>query len=162
MATVNKSVASLRIFGHELIPENISACLGSRPSTSYRKGDVEQLYGGRELTRKTGAWLLNADDCEPENLDGQITDLLGRLTPNLEVWKQLSQQFEIDLYCGLFMEKTNEGFSLSPTTLLALAERHIEFGIDIYAPIREVSKSEQCPCHSGKLYGECCAPKDEV
>jgi len=104
-------------------------------------------------------WLLEAKDREPENLDEQVQDLLSRLTQQPDVWENLSRRFEIDLYCGLFMDEANEGLSLSHATLRALADRHIEIGLDIYAPIREVAGDEPCPCGSGKLCGECCAIK---
>lgn len=74
---------------------------------------------------------------EPENLDGQIEEILGKLTDNLVVWSKISEQFEVDFFCGLFMGGSNEGLSLSPRTLAALGERGIELGLDIYAPDEE-------------------------
>jgi len=54
MANVRKSAASLRIFGDELIPEDVSASLGSKPSSSYRKGEVQTLRGGSEGNAQKG------------------------------------------------------------------------------------------------------------
>jgi hypothetical protein len=159
MASVHKSAASLRISGEDLIPDEISAAIGSSPTLSYRKGEVHRFRNGGEVIRKTGMWLVTADDCEPEDIDRQVRDLLSRLTPELRIWDDLSQRFEIDLYCGLFMEEANEGLSLSIGTLRALADRNIELGVDIYAPTREVANDDPCPCGSGKLYRDCCAPK---
>jgi len=43
----------------------------------------------------------------------------------------------MDLFCGLFMKESSEGFSISPATLAMLGERGIELQFDIYAPINE-------------------------
>jgi hypothetical protein len=82
-------------------------------------------------------WLLEASDRQPEDLDGQIAEMLGRLTPSLEIWRNMATQYDLDLFCGLFMRETNEGLTIAPTSLAALAARGIELGLDIYSPIRK-------------------------
>jgi hypothetical protein len=79
-------------------------------------------------------WSLTAEPSEPEGLNGQVAEIIGKLTQDIAVWTGLSERFEIDLFCGLFMQESNEGLSLSPKTLMALADRNIEIGLDIYAP----------------------------
>ena len=162
MSRIAKSVATLRVFGDELVPERVSALLGAPPTESYRKGDVKALRSGNEFIRKTGMWRLEVPDCEPEDLDGQVIKLLAGLTTDLAVWRDLSERCEVDLFCGLFMNESNEGLSLSPSTLSALADRGIELALDVYAPPTEVSGSDPCPCGSGRIYAECCAPHGEA
>ena len=138
MAQVHQSVATLRIMGDDLDPTEITKALGCEPTEGQRKGDV--LVGrdtGIERIAKFGKWHLDASDQEPEDLDGQISELLRRLTPSLDVWKFLGTRYRIDLFCGLFMQQTNEGLVLSPESLKALGERGIELGLDIYSPTRE-------------------------
>jgi len=77
-------------------------------------------------------WRLLAEDREPEDLDGQITELLSRLTSDLEAWRNLASRFRMDLFCGLCLESLNEGVSISPSSLAALGERGIELALDIY------------------------------
>jgi hypothetical protein len=162
MPQIAKSVATLRVFGDDLIPESVSAILGAIPTDSYRKGDVKLLRSGKELIYKTGMWRRGVPDREPEDLDGQVRELLAGLTSDLTAWRDLSERNKNDLFCSLFMEDSNEGFSLSVSTLSALAERGIELDLDVYAPSKELAASEPCPCGSGKTYGECCAPKSEA
>ena len=50
------------------------------------------------------------------------------------MWNELASKYDIDLFCGLFMEKGNEGMEISPKTLQALGERNILLGLDIYDP----------------------------
>jgi Domain of unknown function (DUF4279) len=60
-----------------------------------------------------------------------ILDLLGRLPTDPGVWHLLSQKYRMDLFCGLFLEASNRGFSLSAGTCRALADRGLEIGFDI-------------------------------
>jgi len=34
-------------------------------------------------------WYLQSEDQQPENLDGQIEEILGKVTSNMEVWQTL-------------------------------------------------------------------------
>jgi hypothetical protein len=156
MPGIAKSVVTLRISGDALVPDEVTAQMGVAPTTSHRKGDVRRLSSGRDVVRRTGIWRLEVGDREPENLNAQVAELLALLPQDLGIWRTLSQAFEIDLFCGLFMEESNEGLSLSSETLAALGLRGIEVGLDIYAPTREIKPSETCPCGSGATYGECC------
>ncbi|MEX8502909.1 MAG: DUF4279 domain-containing protein [Leptothrix ochracea] len=142
MAAIAKSVATLRIFGDELDPDEVSALLGGQPTSKFRKGDVRRLQDGREFVRRSGSWQLEATDRAPEGLNDQILEILSKLTIELSVWKRLNAEFQVDLFVGLFMEETNEGLSLSPECAGELASRGIEIGFDIYATVREVTPDE--------------------
>lgn len=138
MAQLHRSVATLRISGETLVPEEISRALGCEPTRSEFKGQVIRgKKTGRERIARISSWRLEATDQEPENLNKQVAELLGKMTQDLNVWKTLSGQFEIDLFCGLFMKVSNEGFSISPGTLEALGNRGIELSLDIYDPDKE-------------------------
>ena len=67
-------------------------------------------------------------------LDSQVEWILSRLTQDLAIWKDLTQRFKVDLFCGLFLERPNRGVSLRPDTLEQIAARGILLGFDIYAP----------------------------
>lgn len=145
MAHLARSVASLRIFGDDLIPEEVTNLLGCAPTNSYPKGFVQVMRSGRELVRKTGGWFLDASPAEPENLDGQVTELLSQLTSDMSIWSGLAQRFTLDLFCGWFMGGSNEGVSVAPNTLRALGERGIELSLDIYGPDDEPASTPAQP-----------------
>ena len=131
MAALAHSRATLRLFGDDLVPEEITALLGAEPTRSTFRGQVNELTRVPKVWR-TGSWRLEAPDAEPANPDGQIAEILDELTPDLEVWRSLAARFKIDLFCGWFMAKGNEGVSLSTDTLRALGERGIRLEIDLY------------------------------
>ena len=133
MAHLARSAATLRIAGDDLVPEEISALLGAEPTHAQCRGQKLPSRSGERIA-KFGHWRLEAKDREPEDLNGQVKALLDQLTPDLEVWRTLSKRFEIDLFCGLFMNESNEGVGVSPSSLSLLGERGIELSLDIYAP----------------------------
>ena len=79
-------------------------------------------------------WRLHSTDREPESLDGQIEEILGKLTGEIETWQALTRRFRIDFFCGLFMGSGNEGLDISPGVLLALGQRGIKLALDVYGP----------------------------
>ena len=77
-------------------------------------------------------WSLHSVDQEPENLDGQIEEILAKVTADIETWQALVRRYRADLFCGLFMEGGNEGLVISSASLVALGERGIELALDVY------------------------------
>lgn len=140
MSRAQWSTAVLRVFGDDLDPDEISALLGCRPSSSARKGD-RQVIGtaGRVRILKTGRWSLQAADSRPEDVEAQIFAILDRLTADMAVWRSLGERYQVDMFCGLFMDSGNDNLLLSSKALLALGQRGIELELDIYDPIEDES-----------------------
>ena len=133
MGPVHSSKATLRIIGDDVVPAEITRLLGSPPTLARAKGEIwVGAKTGKEHTAHTGQWHLRASDREPEDIDGQVQELLAKLTQDLEVWAALAQRFRVDLFCGLFLKSANEGGTLSPSTLSALGNRGIKLSLDIY------------------------------
>ena len=107
--------------------------LGAQPTDWERKGGLSQPNaGGKVFVARRGGWRLKATVREPADLDAQVAELLGQLTADLEVWRGLASRFKVDLFCGWFMHEGNEGISVSPATMRALADRGILLDIDLY------------------------------
>ena len=135
MAQVEKSRVTLRVGSGDLIPDEITKLLGTAPTYSMIKGQPKPHRKTGEPTKylaKIGMWSLSAKDREPEDMDGQIQEILSQTTSDLKIWRKIAEKHEIDLFCGIFMAGTNEGMSLSPSSLTALGERGIELALDIY------------------------------
>jgi hypothetical protein len=134
LAGIGRTVVTLRLFGDDLEPTEISALLCAKPTTSGRKGDVRTLSSGREIVSRTGSWRLEVEDRVPGDLDSQLVELFSLLTPELSVWQELSRRYRCDVFCGLFMTERNEGEELSPRTMMLLGDRGLTLGLDIYDP----------------------------
>ncbi len=132
MGLTKRSMATLRLFGDDLIPEKISELLLAQPTHACRKGQA--LVGRVTNTSRlanTGAWQLCASEQAPENIDSQIIEILDQLTADLSVWTSIAH-FNPDLFCGAFMASANDGLDLSADTLLALGLRGIALKLDLY------------------------------
>jgi hypothetical protein len=156
MSAVHHSIVTLRIYGDGLVPQDITKMLGA-PSTRVKIKDAS--VGSKTGKIKPPMWRFIASDREPEDIDGQIQEIFGQLSTDVSVWQSITKKYHVNLSCGLFMSKTNDGLSISPQSLVTLTERGIELWFDIYAPLRDVAPTNLCPCNSGKTYAECCAPK---
>ncbi|MBV2128356.1 DUF4279 domain-containing protein [Arsukibacterium indicum] len=134
MGVLEHSQATLRIFGDDLIPEDVSNLLGAKATKSKKKGDEEVgKSSGKVHIAKTGSWHLHAGKRVPEDLNAQIEEILSQLTSDLAIWEKLHQNYEVDMFCGLFMGNWNDGLSLSPEIMLALGKRKIVLNLDIYS-----------------------------
>jgi hypothetical protein len=135
MGSIQKSVATLRIVGDDLVPSEVSELLARAPTRSQTKGEiiVGQRTGQQRIAR-LGMWSLESADREPEALDQQIQEILGNLTGDLATWQALCGKYRIDLFCGLFMGSRNEGLTISANSLFALGQRGIQLGLDVYGP----------------------------
>ena len=146
MTIINSTVVSLRISGDDLSPEDITNTLGCFPSHEQVKG---QIFVAKKTKRKRtaqfGLWILEATENNPGDLDSQIYEILDKLTDNIDSWVELADNYQIDLYCGLFMEKWMEGICISSESMQKLGERKIELGLDIYCPDEEENKNSLKP-----------------
>lgn len=132
MPTISETAASLRIFGDDLDPDEITAKLGKQPDTSAKKGESVIMPSGRKRIARTGRWSVSAEKRQPGDLDAQIRELLAGTTADLEIWRSITSRFDADIFCGLFMEDCNEGLALYPDILAALGKRGICLSLDIY------------------------------
>ena len=122
MAETNHAVAALRVSGSGLVFDEVSSLLGHAPTTT------------RRLKAGVMVWVLEAAETQLQSFDQQIAELLGKVTSDLLVWRTLHERFDVNIYCGWFMDKTNEGISVSSATLQTLSQRGIPLGLEIYAP----------------------------
>jgi len=132
MGAIDHSIATLRFFGDDLVPDEISALLGASPTASCHKG--QEIIGSKTgvvRIAKTGSWRISAARREPEDLEAQIFEILDQLTQDLSVWESLFC-YEPDLFCGIFMGSSNDGLPLSAKALISLGRRGIALGLDIY------------------------------
>ena len=133
MGELFESVATLRFFGDDLIPDRVSEMLGGHPTFSSRKGDmVRMVENGSEVRAHTGSWRLRTSRLRPGDLDRHVVELFQNLTENINVWQMLSCQFKADVFFGIKLANYNEGFSLSPESLRAGSSRGLLFDFDLY------------------------------
>ncbi len=135
MGILYKTVACLRVMGDDLIPNAITNQLGCEPTQKMIKGEPFSWHKqGKPRIAKSGMWRFDAVERVPGDLDSQVFEILNLLTSDLDVWECLSKKHRMDIFCGLFMDSSMEGISLSSETMVALGQRRIEIDFDIYGP----------------------------
>lgn len=132
MGQLHHTTASLRFFGDDLDPAELTIRLGLVPTVGVKKGGVWLTPNGSERVAQTGTWRLKATPRRPGNLDSQVQELLSGANPSLEVWHDLTMRFRSDIFVGLYLETWNDGASLEPATLAAIGERGLRLDLDIY------------------------------
>ena len=132
MSELHESAASLRFFGDDLDPEEVTRLLGQQPTVGARKGGIWHTSRGAEKRAHRGQWRLQCEQRSPGDLDGQIAELFATLTTDLAIWNDLCRRFQADVFCGLFLNEFNEGISLSHETLTAVGSRGLILDLDIY------------------------------
>lgn len=133
MGIPHHSRCTLRMLGDDLDPDAVTAALGCAPARGWRKGEQRVFpKSGRVAIQRTGGWMLQAEDREPEDLPAQIREVLDRLNDDPAVWADLRTRCRIDMFCGVFMASGNDGLVFEPDVLHALAVRGIKLSLDIY------------------------------
>ena len=135
MSNISKNRVSLRIFGPDLLPEEISDLLQCLPTKSGKAGDIDPRQKRRTRVVKEGFWLLGSDESDDSFLERKVEMLLNKLTNDLEIWKDITTKFRVDIFCGLFLDNFNEGFDIGPDLLRKLGERNLKIGFDIYSAL---------------------------
>jgi hypothetical protein len=135
MSAIARSTVTLRFYGKALNPENLTVLLGCAPTESGKTGEVIFNKSGNSRKIKKGFWLLQYDESDALDLEEKINLLLGKLTEDLDVWQHITKEYEADLFCGLFMDRINEGLIFSSVLMKKLGDRNLRIGFDIFAPV---------------------------
>lgn len=124
--------------GDDLDPDEVTKILGREPDFGHLRGqEIVAPKSGRTRIARFGMWRLKSKARTPEDLDGQVSELLDQLTSDLAVWDDISSRFKIDLFVGLMMKERNEGCLVSESSMRQLGERGIALGLDIYADMKD-------------------------
>ena len=122
--------ASLRFAGDRLEPDRITALLGVRPTTSYRKGEIYKRSRGHEIRGRTGLWLVSTrhqfDSLELQDHFAKLLEVLfpAGSTRLIEPLCALLREggLEADVTCFWYGEHGAEPPVISEETRAAFAQ----------------------------------------
>ena len=124
--------ASLRIFGEDLVPDEISSRLDLRPTQTHLRG--QRKSERVSLAWKDSMWLLQSPLGTEEDLPRHLEWLLGKLEPKAGIVNEISAKFKMDFFCGFSSDNGQGGFTLSTELLRRLADIGIPITLDLYPP----------------------------
>ena len=128
---VDEATVTIRFFGDDLEPGELTRLLECKPSEAYRKGYIVTTTI-KPRTVKTGMWFLTIKRNSTQTLEEQICQLLEKLTKDLKVWAELSERFEASIYCGAWLKVWNRDVWLNADLLKQIADRNLSIGLAIY------------------------------
>lgn len=127
---VDKSSASLCIYGEDLDPDEITNILETKPTKAFRKGFRQ---GPRSKPSSHGGWFLEVKGIAPEGPDEILRKLLMRLPVDATIWEKINKKYKTRISFGIYMSGWNKGFSLSRAQLSRVSEMGILLDFDIYS-----------------------------
>jgi hypothetical protein len=127
MADLSRTIVSIRFSGQDLDPKKLGEMLGFVESESS-ESTIKHLKSGVVV------WSINFRINETLPLEKKIEALLTRFTNEINAWEKATKDVKADIFCGLFLDGWNEGFSLSSNILKEISDRNIRIGFDIYSP----------------------------
>jgi hypothetical protein len=135
MTEISRSTISIRFYGKNLDPVFISAQLKGQPDAAAKTGEMIIQPNRRDRLARKGCWRLEYGESDEMILEDKIELLLGKLTDDLAAWQAVKETVEVaDIFCGLFLDNWNEGFSLSASTMEKISGRGLEINFDVYSP----------------------------
>lgn len=130
MARVGKLVASLRFFGDDLDPDEISRLLACEPTKVIRKG--QPVSRRSKNLRKESGWMFDSRMPKSASLDENIADLLSRVSLDEATWRGLAR-YQPDIFVGVFLTGSIQGDSISPANAFLFGKLGIRLLLDIYS-----------------------------
>ena len=127
---VDESSATLAVYGRDLEPGKVTALIGVEPTNSFRRGFKRSP---RSPAMPHGAWLFEVRGVAPDGPAVQIEALLAKLPHSAHVWRELVEQYTVQLRVALHMQGLNKGFSLSKQLTSRLAALGVDVEFDLYA-----------------------------
>jgi hypothetical protein len=129
---IEKFKITLRVIGGDgFDPEYLTRVLGCRPTAAEVKGQRVVTPSGTRIGQES-RWSLTIESDHSGEVEQGITALLNRLPGNLDLWRDLTQRYHVDIYCGMFLRTANRGFGLSPQVSRMLSERNLGVGFNLY------------------------------
>jgi hypothetical protein len=129
---ISRLSVALRVMGEPLDPSEINRLLGAQ-------GLVPELNGAPRPG--ISLYQLNDPPSPQPTLHAVLESLLARLTQDMDVWQELGRRYKMDVFCGWFMGRVNEGADLPAATLRALAARGLDLSLDVYGPPTETDQT---------------------
>lgn len=128
----NTNRATLVITSSILKAQDITNHLRINPSTSHERGTpLNPKIPGKNI-RDQSSWILRSKLNRESPIEEKINELLNVIQTNLNLFQQIEQQINIEIYCSVFLKEKSSVLSLSSTTITKMGIIPINVIIAIY------------------------------
>jgi hypothetical protein len=87
---------------------------------------------GKIFNKQNRCWIINTRPTLRGDINKQILTLFRKLPKSKTFWNSLNDISEMDLFVGVFMERSNRGMEISAEAMMELSSRNIKLSFDIY------------------------------
>jgi hypothetical protein len=122
---------SLRIRGDELDPDLITQHLGVAPTFAVRQGDAS-CHDGATRTRSEGVWVYRLSAAPDTELGELVEMLLAPFPTDINLWEELMSTYSADVLCGVYIEGSHQGTSLSVEALTRLGRLGLSLNFEFH------------------------------
>lgn len=129
---MSNNLATLVITSSVLMTKDITNYLGINPSKSHEIGTPLNPKIPNKNIREKSSWMLKSKLSRETLLEDKINELLDIIQDNLDLFRKIEKEIDIEIYCSFFLEKNNSTFCLSSTTLARISAIPIDMVVDIY------------------------------
>jgi uncharacterized protein DUF4279 len=128
---IDDAAVSLKAYGDDLDPDEITGLLGVAPTYSHRLGD-SMRPGSPPF--QTGCWTHKVESAGPgDAADQALGCLLDRLPSDPSLWARLVQSYQIRIFFRIGFTGCNKGFGLSAVNLRRIAALGVRVEFDLSA-----------------------------
>jgi hypothetical protein len=105
MSELDHTMVSIRISGKDLDPKNVGELLSFKES---EKTTTNIGYSKSGITH----WSISLKSKKRLPLEDKIEALFSNFTDDDDIWKQVTEKLDADIFCGMFLDTYNEGLHL--------------------------------------------------
>jgi Domain of unknown function (DUF4279) len=112
--------------------QDITNYLKINPNTSHEKGTPLNPIIPDKNIRDKSSWLLRSKLSKQNPLEDKINELLDIIQNNLDLFRQIEKEIDIEIYCSFFLKEKSSTFYLSSKTLAKISIIPIDIIVAIY------------------------------
>jgi hypothetical protein len=94
--------AGLAITSSVLMAQDITNYLKINPNTSHEKGTPLNPIIPDKNIRDKSSWLLRSKLSKQTSLEDKINELLDIIQNNLDLFRQIEKEIDIEIYCSTY------------------------------------------------------------
>lgn len=131
--TIERIRISLRIASQVRSPEDIVTLLKIEPTVVHRIGEKMSMRNPSSTTRQENLVLIEFTSIRDTDFSEELLGVIRSLSEKRLELTTLKRDCDIEIFCGLFSDNGQGGFTLSSDNMAALHSLGIDVVFDFYA-----------------------------
>lgn len=123
---------TLRVFGPNVDPDQVTLLLNLQPTSAFHVGDVMGRHGLSATCRhKSGSWCYSTENVAPGEFSRKLLEFVDKIPINA-LMPNPAEETNVDLFIGCFGVRDQSAITIDPECLAVIAERKWHLVFDFY------------------------------